>query len=66
MTYLHLIFLLQTFPKDKSKNNPWGCGVIELDKNFLNLLTYDGITASMTLSILASKVYGLDLWVENP
>jgi hypothetical protein len=40
--------------------------VIELDKNFLNLLTYDGITASMTLSILASKDYGLGLWAENP
>jgi hypothetical protein len=38
--------------------------VIELGKNFLNLFTYDGITTSKTLSILVSKDFGLELWVE--
>ena len=59
-------FSCKHFQKDESKNNPWGCWVSELDKNLLNLLTYDGTTTNKTLSILASKDHGLDLWVENP
>jgi hypothetical protein len=46
---------LQTFQKDESKDNPWSCWVIELDKDFLNLLTYDGTTTSKKLPILHHK-----------
>jgi hypothetical protein len=48
--------LLQIFQKDESKDNPWGRWVVELDKNFLNLLTYDGTTTRKKLPILASKI----------
>jgi hypothetical protein len=51
---------LQTFQKDESKDNPWSCWVIELDKDFLNLLTYDGTTTSKKLPILHHR-----LWIRS-
>jgi hypothetical protein len=55
MAWFHINSFLQTFQKDGSRDNLWGCWVIELGKNFFNLPTYDGTTTNKKLSILASK-----------
>ena len=56
---------LANIPKGGSKDNPWSFWMIELDKNFLNLLTYDEPPPGRNFQSCITN-HALDPWVENP